>query len=125
MASFNPSSSPDHDFSTFLHPPIQSSFSLTLLPLQKSKLKSKSCQITKPIDSIHAQPVFWKLSSHIISQPLAQIFNVSVSSGSFPAKLKTAKVVPAFKSGDEFKPRNYQPISFGLHIISELAFPSW
>ena len=52
-----------------------------------------------------------KLSSHIISQPLAQIFNVSVSSGSFPAKLKTAKVVPVFKSGDESKPGNYRPIS--------------
>ena len=45
-----------------------------------------------------------KLSSHIISQPLAQIFNVSVSSGSFPAKFKTAKVDPVFKSGDESKP---------------------
>ena len=52
-----------------------------------------------------------KLSSHIISQPLAQILNVSVSSGSFPAKLKTAKVVPVFKSGDEYKPGNYRPIS--------------
>ena len=37
-----------------------------------------------------------KLSSYIISQPLAQIFNVSISSGSFPAKLKTTKVVPVF-----------------------------
>ena len=36
---------------------------------------------------------------------------VSVSSGSFPAKLKTAKVVPVFKSGDESKPGNYRPIS--------------
>ena len=38
------SSSPDHDFSTFLDPPIQSSFYFPLLPLQKSKVKSKCCQ---------------------------------------------------------------------------------
>ena len=31
---------------------------LTLLSLQKSKMKSKCCQITKPMDSIHAQSVF-------------------------------------------------------------------
>lgn len=62
---------------------------------------------------------YFKLSSHIISQPLAQIFNVSVSSGSFPAKLKTAKVVPVFKSGDESKPGNYRPISL-LSIFNRI-----
>ena len=60
-----------------------------------------------------------KKCSHIISQPLAQIFNVSVSSGSFPAKLKTAKVVPVFKSGDESKPGNYRPISL-LSIFNRI-----
>ena len=59
-----------------------------------------------------------KLSSHIISRPLAQILNVSVSSGSFPAKLKTAKVVPVFKSGDESKPENYRP--FFLSIFNRI-----
>ena len=59
-----------------------------------------------------------KLSSHIISQPLAQIFNVSVSLGSFPAKLKTAKVVPVFKS-DDSKPGNYRPISL-LSIFNRM-----
>ena len=69
------------------------------------------------MDCIHAQSV--KLSSHIISKPLAQIFNVSVSSGSFPANLKTAKVVPVFKSGDESKPGNYRPISL-LSIFNRI-----
>ena len=50
---------------------------------------------------------------------IAQIFNVSVSSGSFPAKLKTAKVVPVFKSGDESKPGNYRPISL-LSIFNRI-----
>ena len=62
------------------------------------------------------------LSSRIISKPRAQIFNVSVSSGSFPAKLKTAKVVPVFKSGDESKPGNYRPISL-LSIFCNPKIP--
>ena len=60
-----------------------------------------------------------KLSSHVISQPLAQIFNGSVFSGSLPAKLKTAKVIPVFKSGDESKPGNYRPISL-LSIFNRI-----
>ena len=52
-----PSSSPD--FSTFLDPPIQSfCYFDPFAPLQKSKLKSKCYQITKPMDSIHVQLVF-------------------------------------------------------------------
>ena len=52
-----------------------------------------------------------KVSGHIISQPLAQIFNASVSTGSFPAKLKLSKVVQILKSGDKSQPGNYRPIS--------------
>ena len=57
LASCIPSSSPDHVFSTFKIRQYKVLFTLTLLPLQKSKLKSKCCQITKPMDSIHAQSV--------------------------------------------------------------------
>ena len=35
-----------------------------------------------------------------ISDPLCQIFNLSLSKGVFPNKLKVAKVTPIFKSGD-------------------------
>ena len=48
-----------------------------------------------------------------ISDPLCQIFNLSLSNGVFPNKLKVAKVTPIFKSGDpaELHVSNDIPIS--------------
>ena len=37
--------------------------------------------------------------------------NRSIESGIHPLKLKLAKVVPVFKSQDEWDPNNYRPIS--------------
>ena len=107
LASCIPSSSPDHDFSTFLDPPIQSSFYFDPFVPAEVEDEIKVLPNNKAYGLYSCPVSILKLSSHIISQPLAQIFNVSVSSGSFPAKLKTAKVVPVFKS----KPGNYRPIS--------------
>ena len=47
-----------------------------------------------------------KMSKHIISSPLAVIFNTSISSGTLPTKLKTSKITPIFKSNDETDPNN-------------------
>jgi len=43
--------------------------------------------------------------------PLTHIFNLSFSTGTFPEKMKIAKVIPLFKSGDPTSPDNYRPIS--------------
>jgi hypothetical protein len=47
-----------------------------------------------------------------ISVPLAYILNLSLTTGVFPSKLKTSRVVPIYKSGD-----NYCPIS----LLSSLS----
>ena len=52
-----------------------------------------------------------KYSSTIISDILAKIVNLSVTSGSYPSKLKKAKVIPVFKTEDETDANNYRPIS--------------
>ena len=39
------------------------------------------------------------------------IINMSIEQGVYPSKLKTAKIVPIFKSGDQSEPDNYRPIS--------------
>ena len=44
-------------------------------------------------------------------KPLVHIFNLSFSSGIFPSEMKTAKVIPLFKSGDRSDFSNYRPIS--------------
>ena len=50
-------------------------------------------------------------AKHILSGPIADIFNMSVQKGVFPSKLKEAKVIPVYKSDDEAEPGNYRPIS--------------
>ena len=46
-----------------------------------------------------------------ISLQIADLMNLSFSSGSFPSILKTAKVVPVFKKGSKLDCSNYRPIS--------------
>ena len=46
-----------------------------------------------------------------IFKQLADLFNFSFSSGSFPSIPKTAKVVPVFKKGSKLDCCNYCPIS--------------
>ena len=46
-----------------------------------------------------------------LSWPLAELMNSSILSGTFPSKLKHAKVVPIYKTNDETDPGNYRPIS--------------
>ena len=43
--------------------------------------------------------------------PLKYIFDLSLKSGTFPEKMKIARVTPVFKSGDTSLMTNYRPIS--------------
>jgi hypothetical protein len=54
-----------------------------------------------------------------IVTPLLHIFNLSLSSGKFPSKLKTSRTVPIFKSGDRLLCDNYRPISL-LPTLSKI-----
>ena len=46
-----------------------------------------------------------------MSKPLLHIFRLSLEEKTFPDDLKTAKVTPIFKVGDENDFGNYRPIS--------------
>ena len=50
---------------------------------------------------------------------LVLVFNKSITEGIFPEMLKTAKVIPIFKKGDDFIPGNYRPISL-LSVFDKL-----
>ena len=52
-----------------------------------------------------------KISAEAIIGPLTHILNQSISKGVFPECLKTAKVIPLYKKGDESLCSNYRPIS--------------
>lgn len=60
-----------------------------------------------------------KLLNTSISCPLANIINYSFSSGTFPDKLKIAKVTPIFKKGSRSEKNNYRPISV-LSVFSKI-----
>ena len=58
-------------------------------------------------------------ANHILSGPLADIFNMSVQKGVFPSKLKEAKVIPVYKCDDETEPGNYRPISL-ISVVNRI-----
>ena len=58
-------------------------------------------------------------AKHIVSGPLADIFNMYVQISVLPSKLKEAKVIPVYKSDDETEPGNYRPISL-LSIFNRI-----
>ena len=49
--------------------------------------------------------------AHIISGPLADIFNLSLSTGNVPEQLKVAKVIPIYKKENAEIFSNYRPVS--------------
>ena len=51
-----------------------------------------------------------KCCKYAVSVPLANIFNLSVTKGKYPTKLKLTKIIPIFKEEDETC-GNYRPIS--------------
>ena len=60
-----------------------------------------------------------KLVGDEICNPLSHIFNLSLTSGTFPKCFKQCRVIPIFKSGDRLECDNYRPISL-LSSISKV-----
>ena len=58
-----------------------------------------------------------KKCKNLLSKPLTDLINSSLNQGIFPDKLKLAKIIPIYKSGDKSKLENYRPVS----ILSSLA----
>lgn len=56
-------------------------------------------------------PLFLKLSTPFIIEPISHIFNLSISSGTIPNIWKSAFVTPLYKGVKNSDPNNYRPIS--------------
>ncbi len=60
-----------------------------------------------------------KQARNALAKPLAMVFNKSISSGVFPDRLKTGRVVPTHKRNSKNETCNYRPISI-LSIVSKI-----
>ena len=67
------------------------------------------------LDNISAR--FIRECADIISVPISDLFNKSLTSGIFPDDWKSARVIPLFKQGERSDLNNYRPIS----VISVIA----
>jgi len=89
--------------------PASASDSLSII----STLKNKSC-------SLFSIPNFvYKFNRDIFSPIITNLFNMSTSTGIFPNILKTARIIPIYKSGEKTLTSNYRPIST-LSVISKI-----
>ncbi|XP_057299070.1 uncharacterized protein LOC130629748 [Hydractinia symbiolongicarpus] len=98
-------------FTHFLTNPVSDSFFCNAVTHEEMTSTIMSLDDKKAIDIYHFPIKIWKDVDEIIANPLCKIVNESFSSGIFPDKLKLAKVLPLFKSGDRYEAKNYRPIS--------------
>ena len=103
-------------FSKYLNTPnLYSIFLSPVTPAEVSKvISSLSCHKSTGPNSIPTKIL--KSFNLDFSEPIAEIANLSFSSGQFPAALKVSKVVPVFKKGSSLETSNYRPISLLSNI---------
>ena len=59
-------------------------------------------------DSVH--PLVLKKLADTLCKPLAQIYNLSLSTQMLPKAWKTGNIAAIFKKGDKTLPQNYRPV---------------
>ena len=110
----------NHHFSEYL-PTINSSSSFFFEPVSSLEIETEILPLpSNKAHGLYSCPIrALKCSRGILSLPLAQIMNISVTIGQYPSKLKHAKIIPSFKGGDETDPSNYCLISL-LSLFNRL-----
>lgn len=77
-----------------------------------SKLKNK-----KSVGPDKIPRYLLKGCKEVLSEPLAKIFNLAITSKKFPKQFKTARISPIYKSGSKNNIENYRPIA----ILSSIS----
>ena len=101
---------------TSLIPNKQDSFFLR--PITVEEVHDNLCILksTKCTKSDTPFNKYVKLAASVIASPLAQLFNHCIETATYPYALKSAEIIPVFKSGDKKKCSSYGPISLLSHF---------
>ena len=83
----------------------------------KEAIHSLKSPATNSLDKMSLRLL--KLSSSVITAPLASLFNMSIATSTFPSSWKMAQVMPVYKKGSRQDIANYRPISL-LPILSKV-----
>ena len=115
----NNNSKDNKSFKDYLNTPNKSS--MFLKPVTKCEIitivDGMKNNTSSGIDNIDIKVV--KCIISLISEPLSIIFNQCLCSGTFPTKMKIARVTPIHKKGKQNDVNNYRPISV-LPIFSKI-----
>ena len=101
----------NNDYKSYCSTSIKDSIFLTPVTRTEVYLLIDKLNISKAAGNDNIGPVLVKTAAPIIVDPLLHIYNLSLLNGIVPDKLKIAKVIPVFKTGDRCKSNNYRPIS--------------
>ena len=97
------------DYTNINHNP----HSFFLTPVNEKEILDivNNCKNKKSTDSNDLDMALIKCTINEIVMPFTYICNLSFKNGLFPNAMKTAKVIPVYKSGDKHLFTNYRPIS--------------
>ena len=107
--------------STYLNKIPRTNKSVFLTPCTREEI----CSLIDKLPNKHSSGydnidnILLKKLSSVLIEPLYNIFNQSLSQGTFPDDMKLADVLPLFKGGNHSLLNNYRPISL-LPTISKL-----
>ena len=79
----------------------------------------KATQVSKATCMDNLSGRFLKDGAKVLSKPISDLCNLSITSEKFPDPCKVAKLKPLYKKGSLTKPCNYRPISL-LPLISKV-----
>ncbi len=98
-------------------PPVSSTFSFSrIMPSEVlNAIKEAKGNSSAGLDSLEIRYI--KLAANVLMYPLADLFNLSLSTNELPIIWKPAQITPIHKAGDVLDCNNYRPIS----IICSIA----
>lgn len=98
------------DFTSVQNRPVRSFYFKKITPLQVERvINALNSNCSAGPDGLEMR--FFKIASHILSFPLAYLFNLALETGETPSSWKCARVTPLHKGGDTQDVNNYRPIS--------------